>query len=184
MKSCCFIGHRKIPNDVNIENNVIEIVKKLIVEENVRIFNFGSRSDFDTLCHSIVTDLKEEYKDIQRRAYTCRSESCTLEKERAYWEEIYSHFSKRPVTLLGIEEEVEHKTKWDSGRAQYVERNYAMIDDSDFCVFYYNEEYKPPLRKQCRSALSTYQPKSGTKLAYDYAFKKKKKIVNIYRLIY
>ena len=78
----------------------------LILKENVRIFNFGSRSDFDTLCHSIVTDLKEKYNNIQRRAYTCRSETCTLESEREYWEEIYSHFEKRPVTLLGVEEKV------------------------------------------------------------------------------
>jgi hypothetical protein len=46
-------------------------------------------------------------------------------------------------------------------------------------VFYYNEEYKPPLRKQCRSALSTYQPKSGTGIAFDYARKKELNIINL-----
>ena len=75
----------------------------------LRIFNFGSRSDFDALCHFIVTDLKEKYNDIQRHAYTCRSETCTLESEREYWEKIYSHFEKRPVTLLGVEEEMLNK---------------------------------------------------------------------------
>ena len=55
-----------------------------------------------------------------------------------------------------------------------------MIDDSDFCVFYYDEAYKPPLRKQYRSALSTYQPKSGTRLAYKYEKQKKKYIINLF----
>ena len=57
-----------------------------------------------------------------------------LESERSYWESIYSEFEKRPIPLLGVEEEVEHKKKWKSGKANYGERNQAMIDDSDVCV--------------------------------------------------
>jgi len=72
----------------------------------------------------------------------------------------------------------------NAGVARYVERNQEMINASDFCVFYYNEEYKPPLRKQSRRELSTYQPKSGTKRAYEYAIRKskdgKKQIMNLY----
>lgn len=181
MKTCCFLGHRKIDETEELKSRLKSIITYLIEDEKVEVFLFGSRSDFNSLCHAIVTELKEKYPHIQRRAYTCRSETCTLEKERAYWEEIYSHFEKRPVTLLGVEEEIEHRTKWTSGRAQYVERNQAMIDDSDFCLFYYDEIYKPPLRKQYRSALSMYQPKSGTKLAYDYANQRKKEIINLFK---
>ena len=91
---------------------------------------------------------------------------------------------------MGVEEEKEHKTKYDSGRASYVERNYAMIDDSDICVFYYNEEYQPQRRKEYKGAFGTYQPKSGTKIAYEYALRKsrslekkgeKKTVINIYK---
>ena len=139
---------------------------------------FGSNSDFNSLCHAIVSELKEKYPHIQRRAYTCRSETCTLEKERARWEEIYSNFEKHPVTLLGVEEEVEYKTKWTSGKAQYVERNQAMINDSDVCVFYYNEDYVPSLNRQ---ALSPSKRNSGTKIAYHYAVKKNKTIINLYK---
>ncbi len=180
MKTCSFFGHRKIEKTEELKSRLKSVLINLIEIEKVEIFLFGSRSDFNSLCHEIVTALKEMYPHIQRHAYTCRSETCTLEKERSSWEEIYSGFEKYSQTLLGIEEEVEHKTKWTSGKAQYVERNQAMIDDSDFCVFYYNETYKPPLRKPCRSALSTYQPKSGTKLAYEHAKQKKKKIVNLF----
>ena len=181
MKTCSFFGHRKIDETEELKNRLKFIITNLIENEKVDVFLFGSRSDFNSLCHAIVTELKEKYPHIQRRAYTCRNETCTLEKERAYWEEIYSYVQKKPITLLGVEDEIEHKTKWISGRAQYVERNQAMIDDSDFCVFYYDESYKLPLRKQYRSALSTYQPKSGTKIAYEYARQKKKAIINLHR---
>ncbi|MBQ3046959.1 MAG: DUF1273 family protein [Clostridia bacterium] len=179
-KTCSFFGHRKIEETEDIKKRLQSVIVNLIEKEGVKIFLFGSRSDFDFLCHTIVTELKNTYSNIQRRAYTCRSETCILENERAYWEEIYSRIKKRPVSLLGVEEEIEHKTKWTSGKAQYIERNQAMIDDSNFCVFYYNDKYKPPLRKHCRNSLSTYQPKSGTKLAYEYALRKKKEIINLF----
>ena len=160
-------------------------IENLVNKEGVTTFLFGSRSEFDTLCHSIVTDLKAKYPHIKRKAYTCRSETCTLENEREKWEEIYSHFEKRPVTLLGVEEEVEHKTKWTSGKAQYVERNYAMIDDSHFCVFYYDPYYQPPRRKYSKRSVGDYQPKSGTQLASDYAYQRKRggkdiTVINVY----
>ena len=180
MKTCSFIGHRKIEETEELKSRLKTVIINMIENEKVEVFLFGSRSDFNFLCHAVVTELKEKYPHIQRRAYMCRSETCVFEKERAYLEEIYSHFEKRPVTLLGVEEEVEYKTKWNSGKAQYVERNQAMIDDSDFCVFYYNENYKPPLRKQNCSVLSTYQPKSGTRLAYEYAKQKKKSVINLF----
>lgn len=174
MKTCCFLGHRKIDETEELKSRLKSIITYLIEDEKVEVFLFGSRSDFNSLCHAIVTELKEKYPNIQRRAYTCRSETCTLEKERAYWEEIYSHFEKRSVTLLGVEEEIEHKTKWTSGRAQYVERNQAMIDDSDFCIFYYDENYLPKRRKSSWRDFTDYQPKSGTSIAYKYATRERK----------
>ena len=71
------------------------------------------------------------------------------------------------------------KTKYVSGKAGYVERNYAMINDSDYCVFYYDEDYLPPKRKRASADISFYQPKSGTDLAYKYAIQKNKVIINI-----
>ncbi len=67
-----------------------------------------------------------------------------------------------------------------AGRASYVERNQEMINQSDFCVVYYDESYAPPQRKNNRRDLTSYQPKSGTKVAYDYAVRKKKEIVNVF----
>ena len=166
VKAVCFIGHRNVELKDDKVEKLRMIIENLIVKDNVQIFLFGSRSDFDYLCHLVVTELKEKYPNIIRKCYTCRSETCTLESERVYWEEIYNHFRKEKVTLLGVEEEVEHKTKYTSGKASYVERNQAMINDSDYCVFYYDENYQPEMRKYSKRSISYYQPKSGTSLAY------------------
>ena len=180
---CSFFGHRKIEITEELKQKVKEVLEDLIVNHNVLTFLFGSRSDFDYLCHLVVTELKEKYPNIIRKCYTCRSETCTLESEREHWEGIYSHFRKEKVTLLGVEEEVEHKTKYTSGRASYVERNQAMINNSDYCVFYYDENYEPEMRKYSKRSIGYYQPKSGTALAYAYAKQKKKEVINLFKNI-
>lgn len=55
-----------------------------------------------------------------------------------------------------------------------------MIDNSRFCIVYYNKNYSPHRRRSSNRALSDYQPKSGTAVAYDYAVKKKKEIKNLF----
>ncbi len=178
-KTCSFFGHRKIQFTEELEKKVKNIIEVLIVKHGVLTFLFGSRSDFNFLCHAVVTELKTKYPSIKRIAYTCKHETCTLESEREKWEAIYSRFEKREVHLLGVEEEYEHKTKYTAGRASYVERNQAMINDSDFCIFYYDENYQPEMRKYSKRAFAYYQPKSGTSLAYNYALRKKKVVFNI-----
>ena len=180
MKTCSFFGHRKIQKTEELILRLQNLLTYLIEQKGVQIFLFGSKSEFNTLCHEIVTRLKQKYPQIQRRVYTCRSEACVLEKERAYFERVYSQVSKQTITLLGFEEEVEHKTKYTAGKAQYIKRNQSMIDDSDFCVFYYDKEYTPPTKREYRGGTPTYQPNSGTKLAYEYAQKKKKQTINVF----
>lgn len=179
-KKCCFIGHRKIELTEKQKNKIKETIENLILNENVKIFIFGSRSDFNTLCHSTVTKLKEKYPDIKRIGYTCKSESVILESERDKFEKLYSHFKILKTHLLGVEEEFEHKTKFTAGKAAYIERNEAMIDDCDYCLFYYDENYHPPKRKHSKSCPFYYQPKSGTEIAYKYAKQKEKIIINFF----
>ena len=176
---CSFFGHRKIEVTEELKNRVTEIVENLIVQHNVQTFLFGSRSNFDTLCHLVVTELKEKYVDLKRVCYTCRHETCVLESERAECERIYGSIYKREVHLLGVEEEREHKTKYTSAKASYVERNQAMICDSDFCVFDYDENYQPEMRQYSKRSVF-YQPKSGTALAYKFAMGKRKVVINLF----
>lgn len=55
-----------------------------------------------------------------------------------------------------------------------------MIDNSDVCVFYFNQNYFPPKRKSSNKFLPEYQPKSGTAIAFAYAKQKNKQIYNMY----
>lgn len=180
INSCSVFGHRDAVLSSDEVEELKKVIEDLIVYRNVHIFLFGSRSNFDALCHKIVTELKVKYPFIIRKCYTCSSETCVLESEREYWEEIYSNVKKEKVTLLGMEEEVEHKNKWKSGRASYVERNQAMIDDSNFCIFYYNENYEPQQKYSKRNIAKI--SKSGTALAYNYAKQKKKILINLFRM--
>lgn len=169
-KTCSFFGHRKIETVNILKQELKECIEELIIKRDVKTFLFGSKSEFNDLCHSVVSDLRVKHPNIKRICYTCKSECCTLETEREEREKIYSRLLKRKICLLGFEEEVEHKTKYEAGRASYIERNQSMINDSDYCIFYYNKNYTPLTKTN-----------SGTKIAYEYAIKKKKKVINLFK---
>lgn len=170
VKKCCFVGHRKIEITEELETRVKEYVEKLIVNENVKVFLFGSRSKFDDFCYDIVSKLKEEHPDI-KRVY--------VRSQYEYIDEDYKKY------LLGFYEETYFPEKCKgAGKISHVVRNQTMIDDSDFCLFYYDENYLPPQRKWSRRDLFAYQPNSGTATAYKYAKQKKKIIYNFFIYYY
>ena len=150
----CFIGHKTIENKEEIRVLLKETLLTLI-EKGVETFLFGSMSEFDELSWEVVTEIKKE-KSFIKRVYV-----------RSAFPSISKTYEKY---LLKFYEETYFPEKIESaGKYSYVERNYEMIDNSDFCIFYFNKNYVPtPLRK------------SGTQIAYSYAEKKKKKIINLY----
>ena len=165
-KTCCFFGHRKIDETTELKNKLCGIIENLITNEKVDTFLFGSKSQFDDLCHKVVTKLKEKYPNI-KRIYV-----------RSAYQYIPDWYEK---SLLENNEGTYFPEYMENaGRASYVERNQEMINKSDFCIVYYDENYLPPRRKNSRRDLFDYQPKSGTAVAYDYAVKKKKEIVNVF----
>ena len=163
-KACCFFGHRKINETPELIERITKEIEFLITENEVSVFYFGSKSRFDDLCHKVTTELKDKYPHI-KRVYVRSAfqlipdwyENSLLE----HYEDTY------------FPEHIEN-----AGKASYVERNQEMINKSDFCVAYYDENYAPP-RRNSRRDLTDYQPKSGTRLAYDYAVKKGKEIINV-----
>ena len=181
-KSCCFIGHRIIKiNQELVDRLQGEIID--IIENGVNRFIFGSRSEFDSLCHSIVTELKETYPNIIRVAYDTKSEKSILEKDKGRLDTIYSKLFGREFDLSAYEEVIKDDKMFVSGRASYIERNQLMIDASYYCIFYYNKDYIPPVRSYSKKYISmSTSNKSGTAIAYQYALKKKKIIINIYEL--
>ncbi len=171
---CCFIGHRKIEiNKSQIET--LENIIESLIKTGYYEFLFGSNSEFDDLCHNIVTKFKEKYPQIERVCYTCKSEGFTLESEREKLENNVKVLFNKEIKLKGYESEVEFKNKNNAGRASYIERNEQMILDSDFCILYYNDNYEPTVNKKHNSK------NSGTKLSYNFIIRKKKKFINIFR---
>lgn len=152
--TCCFFGHRTINETEELKSKLIEVIEKLIVDENVDTFLFGSKSRFNSLCLELVTELKEKYSHI-KRIYV-----------RAEYPDINEQYTN--YLLESYEETYYPEHIRSSGKAAYVERNYEMINKSHFCIVYYDEPNAPTTRK------------SGTKIALDHAVKHKKNVVNVF----
>ena len=153
----CFIGHRNIPKTEGLISSLKETVATLI-NNGATTFFFGSGSDFNTLSWEVVTEFKTTYSHIKRvyvRSSYKRIDDFYKEYLLQFYEETY------------LPQKIEN-----AGRYSYVERNNEMIDNSTYCVFYYDENYVPV--SKCNS---------GTKNAYEYAKRKNKKIINLYNLI-
>lgn len=165
-KTCCFFGHRKINETKELRSRMYKTIEQLISEKDVDTFLFGSKSKFDDFAHEVVTELKEKYPHIKRIYVRSANQhipdwykDCLLER----YEDTYF-----PAHME------------NAGRASYVERNQEMIKKSNYCICYYDENYLPPRRKNSRRDLFDYQPKSGTKVAYDFAVKKCGQVINVF----
>ncbi len=153
VRTCCFIGHRTINETEELKERLCEIIEKLIVENSVDTFLFGSKSRLNERCLELVTDIKEKYPHI-RRVYV-RAEYPYISDE--YKNYLLEHYEDTyyPERIIG------------SGRATYVERNCEMIKNSRFCIVCYDGQNAPTTRK------------SGTKIALDYAIKQGREIINV-----
>ena len=151
MNTCCFFGHRTINETEELKAKLYKTIENLIVSNNVDTFLFGSKSRFDSLCLELVTKLKEKYSHI-KRIYVRAEFPVISDNYKDYLLESYED-TYYPEKIIG------------SGRAAYVERNFEMINQSRFCVVYYDESYDPSKRK------------SGTKIALAYAIKHQKTIL-------
>lgn len=146
--TCCFLGHREICETKELKKQLWQTIEDLIVCKKVDTFLFGSKSQFNSLCYGLVTEIKEKYPHI-KRVYVRAEFPVIHEDYRRYLLERYED-TYYPESVIG------------AGRAVYLRRNKVMIDQSQFCVFYYDEAYIPKNRK------------SGTKTAFAYGLKCKK----------
>lgn len=156
-----FIGHRKLPKNHDLYLRLKEIISELIDNESADTFLFGSKSAFDDLCLKVVTEIKSIRPNI-KRIYVRSSYPHIDEDYESYLLEYYDE-TYIPEKVI------------KAGRAAYAERNFHMIDKADLCIFYYNKDYEPPIKPTTLKQLFPYQPKSGTKVAYEYATLKKKR---------
>ncbi len=120
-----------------------------LISENFNTFLFGDEGEFSRLCQSVLQEEKNKYPHIKR---------VFVRGKFPYISEEYENY-----LLEDCEETYFPQKAINAGRAVYIERNCEMIDKSDICVFYYFES----------------DEKSGTKMAYDYANRKNKRIIKI-----
>ena len=157
-KTCCFLGHRKIDISDFLKIKLYEAIKKLIIENNIDIFLFGNKSQFNDVCYDIVSELRKIYPHI-KRVYVRAKFPYISEDYKSYLLERYEE-TYFPSNAL------------NAGRASYIKRNANMIDNSTYCIIYFDENYTPNTKNISGS---------GTKTAYNYAVKKEKKIINMFR---
>lgn len=157
--TCCIIGHRKF-NVKEYKEKLISTFEWLITMKNVGIFLFGSKSEFNHECYQIIRELKRKYPHIKLIYVRAENRYLSNELEASlsfyYDETYYSYYAE------------------DGGKYSYILRNEEMIDRSDYCVFYYNKGYL----EERKGVIKT---KSGTEMAYNYAKKLRKEVINVYQ---
>ena len=158
-KTACFIGHRKILKNQELIKKLEYIIKDLIINKGVKTFVFGSKSEFDDLCHNVVSSFKEKFDGI-KRVYV-----------RSSFENISCDYNA--YLLKFYEQTIFPNCCKNAGKVSHIKRNEFMIDNSEICVFYYNSSYSP---KNTFGLM--VERKSGTQISVNYAKRKKRNIIN------
>ena len=105
-----------------LREKLTNTIRWLIAKKGVDKFLFGSKSSFDDFCREVVNQLREEYPYIRR--------VCV----RMYYPELgepYLGYILRDFENTCVPKGVEN-----AGVARCIEHNQAMINTSDYCIFY------------------------------------------------
>lgn len=147
MNSCSFFGHK----DVSVSQETKQIltlkIENLIKSKGCHIFYFGELGDFDDICYKIVSELKIIYPKIER-VYVATDEKAL----RNHKNKCQKSYERQIVFPLSF--------NWWYKIIYY--RNIAIIDNSDYIIFYV-----------------TNTVNSGAYKALKYAKKLKKQYINI-----
>lgn len=149
-KTCSVFGHSNVEITEDLtERTRVEIDRA--INDGVRIFLFGGRSDFDDLCYDIVTEKRNAEPQLNIKRVFCFA----LDKQ----------LRKPPRWFVRKEyEALECPTKdFDYWYTAIYYRNLAMIDRSDLVLFWVEK-----------------RENSGAYKTYRYAVKRHKHFVNLY----
>ncbi len=122
MKTCCFAGHRKITDDIEIiKEKLKKEIINLIENHNVTSFYNGGKGDFDWLCAYTVDELKKDYPFISSHlvlAYMPKEKNKYADTLKIFDSMIYPRMEKTPP------------------RFAIIKRNEWMVNNSDFLIAY------------------------------------------------
>ncbi|MBO5363228.1 MAG: hypothetical protein J6A46_02755 [Clostridia bacterium] len=147
-KICSFFGHREIEITEKLYARTTDEIWKS-VDFGCRIFYFGGYGDFDKLCYKIVNKIKQENPQLGLKLVYCVPQELYLRKK--------SHYFKSE----DYDEIIYLTPSFESWYKSIYFRNCAMIDKSDFIIFYAED------RKD-----------SGAYKAYKYAKRQKGKLLS------
>lgn len=154
-----FIGHRKINITNTLKYNLYAAIEKILYDFPDTEFLFGSNSEFDFLCLQTINNLRLRFPYLKRIYVRAKMENLNESYEK-YLHSIYDN------TFFPNEIK-------NTGKALYVERNKVMIDMCDKLFVYYDPHYTVSTKKG-------FSSNSGTKIAFKYALKSNKEIINFF----
>lgn len=164
MKSCCVIGRRTINDKIDLLETLVDLIEK----KKVFVFNFGFYGEFNDLCYQVLLSLKEIYPQIKLVLYFLNNEFAYAFDEAEQYRNKFN--KKNKIFPHKCFDEIIYLEDIDETKFKYacVLRNKKLIDESDFCLIYYRENYSLPNNRN-----------SGTKIAYEYAKKQNKNFILI-----
>lgn len=150
IKTCSCFGHFEVDITEELKAKTRIEIDKAI-EDGVKIFLLGGRNDFDDLCYDLVTEKLKANSQLNIKRIFCFA----LEK----------HLRKPPWWFKRKEyEALECPTKnLNYWYTSIFFRNVAMIDQSYLVLFWVEK-----------------RENSGAYKTYQYAVKKRKRIVNLF----
>ena len=154
MLTISFFGHRSIKEKLIRDRLHSELLKIVKTDGDVS-FLIGTHGEFDRLVLSVARALRKEYKNIQITVVLTTLAFLKKDSEIGY--AIADSYNDVNTMIYDIEEE--------HFKRQITISNQRMVDDSDIVICYVDmKEYR-----------------SGAKRAVNYAIKKNKKIINLFR---
>ena len=152
-ETCCFSGHRVIPEDVREPlRKALERQIRFLIECEYYCFCSGGAMGFDLMAAQIVLELKKENPRLELRMILPFREQAERwnQKEREKYYTVLEQADKREYVC---------GEKYSPGC--YRRRNQRLVDESDFCLYYMTRK------------------KSGTGMTVAYANQKGIKIRNL-----
>jgi uncharacterized phage-like protein YoqJ len=154
---CCFTGHRTIENNFDKEA-LFECIEALY-QKGVRTFICGGALGFDMVAGYEVLRLKEKYDDVRLWLYL----PCLDQDAR--WQDI----DKRKREELLKRADFIDCPQIPYNSTVMKTRNYKMVEESDYCVSYFNGKFISGTAQTIR-----YAKKSGIEVinlgSYDLSY--------------
>lgn len=129
--TCCFTGHRRIPQDklLAIRNHLKTAVMSAI-EDGYIFFGSGGALGFDTLAAQTVLEMKKQYAQIRLiLVLPCLSQA-------KYWREQDISEYERIKRSADKVVYTSHEYTYDC----MYKRNRHLVDNSSLCICYLNEQ--------------------------------------------